>query len=322
MAHSHDMLFRTTPDGRRDGTGRSGFTILEILLATVLMSIMMVVVFLSFNAVSTAWRKSSELADKLQHSDYALSQVISGLRSAYYPTTGSKSGEYGFMLMDNGDGPEAADRIRWTKLGTAIVGGSSSLAQTPHTVEIWTEQPSGDMPGGLMARAWRGELQTDDFDPDDEEQVKPYMLVDGIQGFNCRVLDESQPFKNDGTPNWQDHWNASNTLPRAVELTFTLAPTEKGDTPAEIRRYVNIPLWDISQNPVAAGSDNGKNARRPGSGGTGTGTGTGTGAGSGGRNGGGASGRNVPGGRNVAPGGGTVAPGGGRPVQGQPPPPL
>lgn len=287
------------------------------------MSIMMVVVFLSVNTVTTSWHKASDLADKLQHSDYALSQVVSGLRSAYFPTTGSKSEDYGFALFDEGSGADAKDRIRWTKLGTAIVGASSSLAQTPHTVELWVEEAQGDEPGGLMAKAWRGELQTDDFDPEDEEQVKPYLLVDGISAFNCRVLDASQPFKNDGSPNWQDEWNSSNSIPRAVELTFILEPADadSDDEPVEIRRYVNIPLWDISQNPIAAGSDNGKSAAgaRGGNGRSGSGGGSGTG-GRGSRGDGGSGTSGPPGGPPSAGRGGAARGGGSAPGGAVPPP--
>ena len=294
----------------------AGFTILEVLLAVSLTAIIMVVVFMSVGVVSNSWRRSGELAEKLQHSDYALSQVVSGLRSAYYPTTGSKSDEYGFMLIDNGEGPNAADRIRWTKLGTAIVGASSNLARTPHTVELWAEPPSGQEPGGLMVRAWRGELQPDGFDPDDEDQVAPYMLVDGVQGFNCRVLDASKPYLDDGRPNWQDEWNSSNTIPRAVELTFTLSPSDEDDVPMEIRRYVQIPLSDISQNPISASSDNGKNTR-PGAGGR-----TGGSTSTGGSRGGGAGGRTGPGaaGGRAGPGqgGAMPGPGGGAPPPGGP----
>jgi len=236
---------------------RAGFTMLELMFAMVLFAILTVVCFFCFNTVVRTWESSTEYADRMQHADYALTQVISGLRSAYYPTTGTQNSknkdEYGFALKDGGDGPEDSDTISWTKLGTAIVGESSHLAETPHTVRLWVEKGKGDEPGGLMVRAWRGELQTDDFDPDDDVQVKPYLLVDGVQGFNCRVLDKTTPYQ-DGKPNWQDTWDNSNCIPRAVELTFTLKPVEEGGEPLQVRRIVEIPLWDISQNPVSASS--------------------------------------------------------------------
>ena len=67
---------------------RRGFTMIEVLLATLLVGILMTLSVLTFQSVTRAWQVSTDYMDKLQRADYALNQVISGLRSMYYPHDG------------------------------------------------------------------------------------------------------------------------------------------------------------------------------------------------------------------------------------------
>ena len=236
---------------------KAGFTMIEMLVSTVLVAILIVVCFFTLSTILNSWRRSEVFMDRMQQADYALAQVVSGLRSAYYPVGTEKSNDYGFALFDGGNGPETTDTIRWTKLGTAIVGESSNLSETPHVVQMYVREETGDgTPGGLTVRAWRGELRpkNEEFDPTDDEQVPPYLLVQDVQGFNCRVLDPDKPFNDDGGYNFTDEWKASNTLPRAVELTFTMKPVEEGEDPMQFRRIIEIPLWGVSQNPQVTSS--------------------------------------------------------------------
>ena len=321
---------------------KRGFTMVELMMAVMILSVMMVITFFTFNTVVRNWQKSMELVDKIQYADYALTQVVSGLRSAYYPTDGKQSEDFGFQLYDEGDKEDAADTIVWTKLGTAIVGNSSTLSETPHRVKLYVEKETRDSPGGLMVQA-TPDLLTDDQKEDmkDEKIFEPYLLVQGVRGFNCRVADKDNPFNEDGSWNWQDEWNESNSLPRAVELTFYLEPVEERGEPESVLRIVEIPLWDISQNPISATSEDKKNQEEAGAarrrregvapGGSGTRGPNGPG-GTGGPNGpggirgpngpSGIRGPNGPGGRSGnggrMPGGGGIQGGGGIPGGGRP----
>lgn len=286
---------------------KRGFTMIELMMAIMIMAVMMVIAFFTFNTVVRNWQKSMELVDKIQYADYALTQVVSGLRSAYYPTDGKQSDDFGFQLYDNGDKEDAADMIVWTKLGTAIVGNSSTLSETPHRVKIYVEKETRDTPGGLMVQA-TPDLLTDEQKEDlqDEKIFEPYLLVQGVRGFNCRVADKDNPFNEDGSWNWQDEWNTSNCLPRAVELTFYLDPLEERGDPESMLRVVEIPLWEISQKPISATSEDNKSkeaAARGAAGRGGRGVKGGTSGGAGGTSGG-----SAPGGRGGTPGGGVRGP--------------
>ena len=132
-------------------------------------------------------------------------------------------------------------------------------------MKLYVEKETRDSPGGLMVQA-TPDLLTDDQKEDmkDEKIFEPYLLVQGVRGFNCRVADKDNPFNEDGSWNWQDEWNESNSLPRAVELTFYLEPVEERGEPESVLRIVEIPLWDISQNPISATSEDKKNQEEAG----------------------------------------------------------
>ena len=294
---------------------RRAFTIVELMLAVLILSILTIVSTWTFHTVVRNWTLSTEMADNVQRTDYALAQITSALRSAYFPTSGEVTEADGFQLVDNNprNEPDESDMIAWTKLGPAIVGRSSRFAKAAHHVSLYVVEPGKSeveayANGGLVCDViGEKKFRPDDFDEDDVENWDHFVLSENVQGFNCRVLDKDQPFKDDQA-NWQDTWDTSNCIPRRVQLTFWMKPLEEEKEPYPIVRVIEIPLWDVSQNPIktdSSGSDD-KDPRRRG--------------GAGGRTGGGAGGEVPPGGTRPPPGGGRGGPpggmGGGAPMGG------
>ena len=117
---------------------KRGFTMIELLLAVLLVGVLTTVSMFTFNAVSRGWQVSTDYMDKMQRTDFALNQVMSGLRSMYYPHDGNQDERYGFVLSNNGEGedPDDSDIIEWSKTGSAIVGNKSAVADTVHRVQV------------------------------------------------------------------------------------------------------------------------------------------------------------------------------------------
>ena len=156
---------------------RRGFTMIEMLLATVLVGVLTTFSVLTFRSVSHGWQVSADYLDKMQRTDYALNQVVSGLRSMYYPHDGSQNSKYGFMLTNNGDGedPRRSDVIEWSKLGSAIVGTKDNKADSVHRVQVMVlEEGDNDyaepiQKTGLYARVMRDSALGVDKDEDDTD---------------------------------------------------------------------------------------------------------------------------------------------------------
>ena len=117
---------------------RRAFTMIELLLATFLVGVVTALSALTFNAVTRGWQVSADYMDKMQRTDYALDQVISGLRSMYYPHDGKQDDRYGFQLTNNGEGdrPRNSDVITWSKTGPAIVGTKNAVADSVHRIQV------------------------------------------------------------------------------------------------------------------------------------------------------------------------------------------
>lgn len=309
-----------------------GFTMIEMLLAVLMIGVLTVYSFMTFNAVTRGWQVSTEYLDKQQRTDYALNQVVSALRSMYYPHDGKQDDRYGFVLTDNGDGddPDESDVIEWSKMGSAIVGNKSALADSVHRVQVMVlEEGNSDWleeikVTGLYARVCPDvALAPEDEDVDEEggftfsneNLYQPFLIADGVEGFNCRVLknaDKVEDGENDRRK-FEDEFTESNSVPYKVELTFRIADPEgrsyRTDT-APMMRIVRIPIHeqslDGSTTPDAEGDAAKGGVTTGGKGGSSGGTkpsGGGKPAGGGRPSGGGG-----PGG---GPGGGAMAPPGG-----------
>ena len=226
---------------------KSGFTMVELILAVTILAVVTSVAYFTFDAGVRAWRSGTQMADSLSHADYVLEQIVMGLRSAYYPDGKDANGNYGFVLTDDGsEGESARDVISWVKLGSALVGSDNSFAGIPHRVEISVRDPdssSGVDGSGFAVRAWRIDAQPEDFDP--EEDVEPFFLTSRVLGMNCRTLSLEQE-EDDDELTWDDEWEDTNRVPFAVEITLFLEPSREGDDPIEVQRIAEIPLAPLS----------------------------------------------------------------------------
>jgi prepilin-type N-terminal cleavage/methylation domain-containing protein len=219
--------------------GAAGFTLLEILLAVMILGMVSIVTFMTFSTAVMAWQKGTRLADSLNHGDFVMDQLVMGLRSAYYPE--QNGAEYGFLHKDDGDGENAHDEICWVKLGGALVGRHSKLAETPHRIRFLVDK---DDDGNSVAevQAWRMQGQPDDFDA---EEIEPVVLSKHVQGFNCRMAYE---LDEDGEIDWLDDWEdqLTNKIPTIVEVTLYLDPPQEGDDPIEMKRVIGLRLGALA----------------------------------------------------------------------------
>jgi len=263
---------------------------IEMLLATMLVGVLTALCVMTFQSVSRAWQVSTDYMDKLQRTDYALNQVISGLRSMYYPHDGQQNDKYGFVLSDNGDGdnPRTSDTIEWSKTGPAIVGTKNAIADTVHRVQVMVlEEGDNDyaqpiQKTGLYARLC-GDVALIPKDDGDEtdysfgnmDMYQPVLIADGIVGFNCRVLKKQEDAENAASnkgendkDKFEDEFAESNSVPYKVELTFQVEQPDREfrsqTERAPIVRIVRIPIHEQSLDGQAPPSEEGKEKKTSG----------------------------------------------------------
>lgn len=245
---------------------KRGFTLVELLLAVLLLGMMSVVSIVTYRAVTNGWRVSREYMDTLQRTDYSLDQLVSGLKCAYYPHNGEQTYDYGFQLTNNGDGdsPRESDVIEWTKKGPALVGGSSAGDAT-HRIQVRVLEEGDSTWGeriektGLYARVKpmakvmpesTSHTDDDEFTFANEELYRPILIAKDVDGFNCRVQatapETTDNKKKEDKEAFEDEYAASNSVPYKVQLTFYV---QKED-PEYASRRQRVPILRIVRLPV------------------------------------------------------------------------
>ena len=256
---------------------RCGFTMIELLIAIALTATIVTASIVAFSTASRIWRNGADAADAIHHGDYVMEQLASALRSAYYPDATQPSSQHGMVLVNDGDEDEAHDSLSWVKFGSALVGRNSGIADSPHRIVVYTveegeEDDEALAEGGLVVKAWRLSAQIEDFDPEDEEYVKPRLLMPDVLALDFKVLDpegnlaegkdpvpDQDDFDEQGGFEWIDEdWkdDYTNRLPYAVVATLYLKPSEKGTEPIALRRLITLPTAPLSwRDKGAAGGD-------------------------------------------------------------------
>ena len=218
---------------------KAAFTLVELLIAIAIFSIVATLAAALLATVSKAWQRGTTLAEDLHAGDYVIEQLVNGLQAARWRDHGD-----GFLLKDNGNGPGASDSICWVKEGPDLVGEDTTLGKTFHHIKFFVGSDRKGKTGALYT-AWGDEyMQPDNFDPD---QVEPELLSDRVVGFNCRVA--TNDFEMDQL-HWLDTWDdtlpggdsLTNHVPRFVEVTVYLKPLDEKEPPIEMKRWVDIPI--------------------------------------------------------------------------------
>jgi len=247
---------------------RRAFTLLEIICAVVLVGVITTLAIATSSAVSRGWEISTDYIDKMQRTDYALNQIVSALRSMYYPNAGTQSYDHGFVLTDNGNGetPDDSDVLEWSRL--ASIGSREKTASTVHRLQVMVlEEGNSDYGNrkiettGLYMRRCpdKALLPKDDssdegYGFDNDDLYEPMLVADGIVGMNCRVLkdppESSSANASYEKDDFEDEWESSNSVPYKVELTFHIADPEgrsyRSNT-APVMRIVRIPIYEQSK---------------------------------------------------------------------------
>lgn len=249
---------------------RGAFTMIELLLAVMMVGVITALVSMTFSAITNGWQASADYIDKLARTDYALDRITSSLKSCYYPHGGSQDYAYGFYLEDKGDGtsPTKSDILSWRTKSNDTVSSTDALADSVYRVQfLMLEEGENDYAvpikkTGLYSRT-RIDEELAPKDDDEEEDLTfenkklypPQLVSEGITGFNCRVMKE--PLKKDTKKGeneeaaFEDTFEASNAVPYKVELTFYLAdrdnPKYRRKT-APIMKIVRLPIYEQSLN--------------------------------------------------------------------------
>ena len=223
---------------RHRSSGRSGFTLIEVMISTIILVMTMSMVFMTFNTVVTVTGETEDMLRDIRHGAFAVDQASDALRSASYFNTEVE--KYGFWLEDDVVGGVPADIISWVTSSPAFMPRGMGLDVGLHRLSLSIEEVDGNQDErALHAAAWQHLLDPED---DDFEEVEPWLVSRRIIGLDCRVYDERDK-------EWKEEFEEKSKLPRFIRLDFYLKPDEEGADPEIVTRMVHLPVGTFAKNP-------------------------------------------------------------------------
>ena len=97
---------------------RRGFTLLEILVSMVILSIALTLAWQTFSTATRAWTGSRKLIDKMHHGDFVLTRLSAALRSM---TFFENSAEHCSFRMENNSAGDGEHTISWVTASRAFI---------------------------------------------------------------------------------------------------------------------------------------------------------------------------------------------------------
>lgn len=211
---------------------RQGFTLLEILLALSILSIMGLMIFGSFRALVDATTRAEHALDDLHLSETLLSQITDSLNAAVF--FDSKPERYTF-LYEKGSGKPADDTFSWVTRSKAFLPPDHPTREGLNRIELSVQEVKGE--SGLTVRAYSSLL---DPESEEAEEVEPVLISDRVKGLELHFYDP-------GEEDWVDDWERNNQLPVTLSLSLYLQPKDPGAKVQKHTRRIDIPVGPLSR---------------------------------------------------------------------------
>ena len=207
----------------------SGFTLLEMLVALVIVAMAMTIVWQSFTVAIRAWRRGSDFLMEMHHGDFVMEQLVESLRSAaYFDGSGDT---YGFRLENRSEGRYPNDKLSWVKSGKGFMPYGTELGEGLHRIDLSVEDNEEGEPA-VTARIYPHLAEEDE---EEYYEGETWQVSRRVKGIDCRVYIEEDE-------EWAEEWENSNSLPALVEITLYMDPLEGDDDPVQIARAIEIPI--------------------------------------------------------------------------------
>ena len=223
------------------GRSKSGFTLLELLVALTILVFAFAIIWETFTSTVKAWQRGGQLLDEIRHGDFVMEQLVSALRSAsFFRTSPSR---YGFRLETGNAGSYPGDKLSWVTTSSAFIPPDSELGKGTHRI-IFSIEDNDDGDPSVCIRAYDPLLEDEDT-----VEIERWFVSTEVQGIQCRVYNAEEKI-------WENSWEGelTNTLPSLVEITLYMDAIEKFGDPVTLKRVVEIPIAPAVTNAVTTES--------------------------------------------------------------------
>lgn len=212
---------------------RQGFTLLELIVAIVILVIAMSIAFEAFTGTIRGWKRGTEVADGIKHGDFAMTQLTSALNSMLYFNNPRKT--YAFKLeKDTAATGLPGDIISFVTVNGAFMPADSPYAEGPHRIKLFVD---GDEYGNSALYALAMPAISDEEEFEDEFGAEPALVSRQVGGLEVMIWDKQNE-------TWTDEWEKNNAVPERIEISLYISSTDESEEPIVFRRVLEIPVFD------------------------------------------------------------------------------
>jgi len=203
-----------------------GFTLVETLVAIMILVIVIGAIYETFRAGSMCVSRTEERADVYQTARVLLARINAELCSAYQPAGAGKSS----LTGEDTPGSETANQFDTL---TLVTTAGHSLSRTEPAGDICQvtyrleSTPNGEPAGFFVVEDFRPGLDLS------TGKRPPIRLSDMVVGFDCKYLD---PQSDD----WKNEWVDQTRMPKAVRVELLLRPQREGAKPVTVASTANV----------------------------------------------------------------------------------
>jgi len=214
----------------RQFKSRVGFTLLELIVAIVIFSIIIAIVSQTFNAVIHGWQRGTEILEDVQHGEYAINKLSQALDSTLYFYNPRK--RYAFLFEKKNSGDLPTDSLSFVTVSPAFMPRNSPLRNGPHRIKIYIDDDENGEPA-LFSKAVPALVDMDDKNKGNDPE--PYLVSRAIQGLEILVYNEK-------TEEWEDTWEKKNSVPERIKVSLFVPSINEEEKPVVFTRVIDIPV--------------------------------------------------------------------------------
>ncbi|MBT8042878.1 MAG: type II secretion system GspH family protein [Pontiella sp.] len=209
---------------------RQAFTLLELMVAMIILTIAMSIAFQAFSGTIRGWKRGSEVIDGLKHGEFAMTQLVSALNSTIYFFNPRKT--YAFEFEKGSSAGLPADMISFVTCSGAFMPSDSPFAKGPHRLRLFIDDEGGQ--SALYASPMPATADLEEME--EEYDAEPLLVSRAIQGMEILFWDADNE-------DWTEEWEKENSVPERIMLTLFAASAEEDEEPIAFTRVIEIPVF-------------------------------------------------------------------------------
>ena len=210
----------------RTKAARRGFTLVEVLLAVTILSLVITAVYSTWSAALMAWRRGGDASEVFQRQRIVMDTLTELAQSVVY--FGASPSLY---AVAGASRPNWGDTVSFFTASDVLLPPSEAIDAGMRRVTISMEQDDYGRKYLAIVNAPAVSLDETNI----TVALQAHVLSMDVSGFYVRYLD---PRDNA----WYDKWEENNIIPLAME--FTVVFGEQGDRlpPVVVTRAVDLPV--------------------------------------------------------------------------------